>query len=420
MGKTVLEIDKTRFKINGKLTYSEIKGVKENALGLLMNARFIQGIFDDKTGRERYARFGRDHFCPDENTKELIAALPEWYRYGLRAITVGFQGGGPCFTINNFTIENNPYSEDGTEIDGEYLRRMKSIIDAADEIGMVVIVSLFYATQVRFLRDNGAIRSIVTKVSEWIRDNGFTNVIVEINNEHNDKNYLKCPILHEGSGVAELIGIVKSIIPNTPVGCSGFGGNYDETIGEASSVVIIHGNGLTRQHLYKLIKRVKESQPGKPIVINEDSQAIGQMDVTYREGVSWGYYNNMTKQEPPTNWTVTKGEDMFFAMRMAEGIGIEVPKLSEEDSYYLQGLEPDECYEGQRWPRVASLYPETINYVEFYRDDEYMGVCYDEPFTLNFECNWRQSATKDVEGQKKWSALIHLSDGRVIKKEKTL
>ena len=46
--------------------------------------------------------------------------------------------------------------------------------------------------------------------------------------------------------------------------------------------------------------------------------------------------------EPPADWGVTKGEDTCFAHRMAEGIGIKVPKLPKEDQYYLQGLEPDD------------------------------------------------------------------------------
>lgn len=46
--------------------------------------------------------------------------------------------------MNSMTINNNPYSPDGRSIDSAYLNRMKKIIDAADEIGIVVIVSCFY------------------------------------------------------------------------------------------------------------------------------------------------------------------------------------------------------------------------------------------------------------------------------------
>ena len=45
MGQTNISIENESFLINGKLTYSEINTSKPQAHGLLMNARFIQGIF---------------------------------------------------------------------------------------------------------------------------------------------------------------------------------------------------------------------------------------------------------------------------------------------------------------------------------------------------------------------------------------
>ena len=53
MSKTNLSIDGAKFKINGQLTYSEIESCKPSVHGLLMNARFIQGIFDSKN-REQF------------------------------------------------------------------------------------------------------------------------------------------------------------------------------------------------------------------------------------------------------------------------------------------------------------------------------------------------------------------------------
>ncbi|MAF12034.1 hypothetical protein CMK11_16445 [Candidatus Poribacteria bacterium] len=94
MPDTRLSIDGERFSINGAPTYSEIGGSRPDAHGLLMNARFIQGVFDDTADRDRYARWGRGAFDPEAHTDELIAALPDWHAHGLRAFTVGFQGGG--------------------------------------------------------------------------------------------------------------------------------------------------------------------------------------------------------------------------------------------------------------------------------------------------------------------------------------
>ena len=92
-----------------------------------MNARFIQGIYDDKNGLERYQRFGRT-FEPESNTDQMIASLQEWYDTGLRAFTVGLQGGGPCFSLPLDSIDNNPYGKDGKEVDPAYLKRLAKLL----------------------------------------------------------------------------------------------------------------------------------------------------------------------------------------------------------------------------------------------------------------------------------------------------
>ena len=95
MPQTSVSVQGEKFLINGQKTYAEIAGSRQEAHGLLMNARFIQGIFNDKAEPERFAIFGYDNWDPEANTDRLIYALPEWYGYGLRAFTVGLQGGGP-------------------------------------------------------------------------------------------------------------------------------------------------------------------------------------------------------------------------------------------------------------------------------------------------------------------------------------
>jgi len=318
MGKTTLSIQDESFLINGQLTYQEIAGSNPSAHGLLMNARFIQGIFDDKADPQRFARWGHDRWDPEAHTDALIAALPAWYRYGLRAFTVGFQGGGPCFTINNRTIENNPFDAAGTTLDSAYGNRMDRLIRAADELGMVVIVSYFYGDQTRNFRDGRAVRNAVTTASRWLQEGGYTNVIIEVANEHDIPPFQQHPLLYYPAGVASLIDLARTASGGLPVGCSGRGGSVFREIAEASDVILIHGNGCTRQRLYNMIREIRSWQLNRPILCNEDSHAIGQLAVTYNTGVSWGYYNNMTKQEPPADWSVLPGEDTYFAYRMAK------------------------------------------------------------------------------------------------------
>jgi hypothetical protein len=416
MAKTSLAISGERFLINAQPVYGEIEGSRPEVHGLLMNARFIQGIFDDAFDRSRYARWGRREFDPDVNTDELIAALPAWYAHGLRAFTVGFQGGGPCFTTDLESIDNNPFGEDGRRLDGRYAERMDRLLRAADDLGMAVIVSLFYASQALRLRDGRAVRNAVTRASGFLREGGYENVIIEIANEQNVGPFRKHPLICTEDGMVTLMDQARKESGHLPVGCSSYGRCIKAAIAAASDVVLFHGNGCTRQVLHNLIGQCRELAPGRPLVCNEDSQAIGQLTVTFAAGASWGYYNNMTKQEPPTDWRILPGEDTFFAYRMAEGLGIETPALAPRERYYLQGLEPAMSLHGMRWIRLASLYPESIDHVDFYRNGTRVSTCYDEPFSVGFECNWRQKPVYDVGEDERWLAVIHLRDGTVIEK----
>lgn len=413
MKKTSLSIKKSNFLINNKLTYSEVEGCSYQ--GLLMNARFIQGIFDDKADIKRFHRFGHK-FEPEENTDLLIQAMPEWYEAGIRAITVGFQGGGPCFTIDNATIENNPYGHDGMQLKKDYLERMGRIIEEADKLGMVVIVSLFYGSQTRFLEGDTAVENAVINVCSWLKEREDSNVIIEIANEHDIDCFKIHPILSSEEGIVKLIKIARETSGGLPVGCSGTGGYFSKIIAEESDVILIHGNGQNRSQLAQLIKKAKAVKPEKPVVVNEDSQAISQMEVTFNNKVSWGYYNNMTKQEPPVDWRITAGEDYFFSLRLKEYLGISKPDIPFEEQFYLQGLEKDMEYQGKRFIRLASLYPENINYVDFYRNSVFYERVYDDPFCINYLFNWLQSPVEGIKTGEEWKAIVHLHDGRRVEK----
>ena len=414
--KTKLTIDGTRFRINGALTYSEIPGCPPEYHGRLMNARFIQGVFDDRKDVSRFHRFGRT-FDPDQNTDDLIAALPQWYAHGLRAFTVGFQGGGPCFTIPGNDLLNNAFSEDGERMDPAYLLRMDRLIRGADEIGMAVIVSFFYVGQCHLLKDDLSVTRAVKVASNWLRDQGYTNVIIEIANEHDVEQYRVHPILFDGKGIAKLLRIARRESGGLPVGCSTTGAYFSDDIGNASDVILIHGNNMSRQVFHNHIQQAKKILPPRPIVTNEDSQSLSHLQVALDMGVSWGYYNNMTKQEPPVRWGITPGEDTFFAERLAESLGIRQAERALEDCFFLQGLEADEEWQGKRWIRLASKCPERIHKVDFYRQGEYFDTAYDDPFTINFYWNWLQLPVEGIEKGEEWEAVITLADGQVFRKK---
>jgi hypothetical protein len=96
-GQTVVSVHEADFHINGEPTYKGRTWRGHRIEGLLMNSRMVQGIFDDlnpeTVGRWTYPD-GRA-WDPERNTREFIAAMPEWRRHGLLGITLNLQGGSP-------------------------------------------------------------------------------------------------------------------------------------------------------------------------------------------------------------------------------------------------------------------------------------------------------------------------------------
>src|SRR5437763_6743170 len=96
-GRTEVAIQGDQFFLNGKPTYPgrSYKGMKIE--GLLMNVRAVQATFDDLNPetRSKWAYPDTGKWDPERNTREFVAALPEWKRHGLMAFTVNLQGGSP-------------------------------------------------------------------------------------------------------------------------------------------------------------------------------------------------------------------------------------------------------------------------------------------------------------------------------------
>ena len=91
--KTTVTIEEDRFLINGTPTYEgrTWRGMKIE--GLLMNSRMVQGIFDDlnPATRGKWAYPDTKRWDAARNTREFIAAMPEWRRHGLLAFTINLQ-----------------------------------------------------------------------------------------------------------------------------------------------------------------------------------------------------------------------------------------------------------------------------------------------------------------------------------------
>ena len=418
--KTKVSVQGDKFLINGKLVYSEIATARPESLGLLWNQRVIQGVFDDKKDRTRFNLLKQGVFEPEKNTDNLIASLPEWYDYGMRAITVGFQGGWPVGCVDVADIENNPFGEDGTSLDSAYAARMDRIIKAADEIGMVVIVSFLYWAQCNRLKDGRAINNAVKTGCEFLKNGGYTNVIVEVANEYNIPPFEKSQLAYQPQSMAVLIQRAREWSGGMLVGCSGGGAMADKEVIEESDVAIVHGNGATRGQYYDFLRKVQGWANGKPVLCNEDSPCCTRVDVALELGTSWGYYNNYTKQIPPAEHGILPGEDLYFARRIARAVGIPVEDLPFEDQFYLQGLEDWTEFHGKRAIRLAAEFPEEVDYVDFHLNGKKIYRSYDEPFFLDTEFTWLASPRVMKPDEKDWKAVVKLSDGRTVEKQVNL
>src|SRR5262245_36856572 len=157
--RTTVSIRDERFFINGRPTYEGrmYKGLKIE--GLLMNSRMVQGSFDDLNPetRSRWKYPDTGQWDAERNTREFVAAMPEWKRHGLLGFTLNFQGGSPQGYSQDQPWNNSAFDVDGS-LRKDYLNRMERILDRADELGMVAIVGYFYFGQDQRLRDEEAVK----------------------------------------------------------------------------------------------------------------------------------------------------------------------------------------------------------------------------------------------------------------------
>ena len=151
--KTTVSIQGDMFYINGKPTYEGRQWNGHKIEGLLMNARLVQGIFDDENPEtvDRWNYPDTQEWDPDRNTNEFVEAMDEWYAHGLLGFTLNMQGGSPM-GYGNKNWRNSAYDENGN-LKEAYVDRLKKILDKADELGMVPILGLFYFCQDQYLND---------------------------------------------------------------------------------------------------------------------------------------------------------------------------------------------------------------------------------------------------------------------------
>ena len=329
---TCVSIEGDRFFINGVPTYAARSCDGMSVEGLLLNSRMVQATFDDLNpeSRGQWAYPDTGAWDPERNTAEFLETMPVYRAHGLLAFTVNIQGGNPRGYTPGQPWHNSGWTAEG-ELRPEYEHRLRRVIARADELGMVLILGIFYFGQDERLRDEDAIEKAVDFAVTWVMENGFTNVLLEVNNECDVPRY-EHEIL-QPHRVHELIARVKDISHRGRrllVGTSYGGGSIPgEQVVAASDFILLHGNGVEDpDRIAQMVRRTRglPTYRPMPILFNEDDhfnfdQPKNNMLAAISEYASWGYYdpgeNNYQDgyQSPPVNWALnTERKRAFFAL----------------------------------------------------------------------------------------------------------
>jgi hypothetical protein len=167
--KTHVGIEGEMFTINGRPTYAGRTWHGKKIEGLLLNSRMVQAIFDDRNPDtvSSWAYPDTKTWDPDRNTREFVAAMPEWRKHGLLAVTINLQGGSPEGYSAAQPSHNSAFDSDGT-LRPDYLQRLETVLDRADELGMVIILGLYYFGQDGRLTDEAAVKNGVERAVDWL------------------------------------------------------------------------------------------------------------------------------------------------------------------------------------------------------------------------------------------------------------
>jgi hypothetical protein len=333
MGKTTVEIDGEGFLIDGRPTYAGREWRGHSLEGLLMNSRMVQATFDDENPLTQgmFAYPDTTEWDADRNTDEFVAMVPEYRAHGLLAVTLNLQGGCPTGYYRQEKLDeilrklpwevqtlvkqqlhgpleaaqpwvNTALDEEG-RLKARYIARLKRALDALDEAGMVAILGIYYFGQDERLRDRWSVQRGVEQTVAWVLEQGYRNVIIEVNNETNVRKY-EHPIL-QPERVHELIALAKETTLDGRrllVGTSYGGGRVpDENVAGVSDFLLLHGNGVKDPaRITEMVAQTRALEGYRknpmPILFNEDDhfdfdQPRNNMVAAVESRASWGYFD---------------------------------------------------------------------------------------------------------------------------------
>lgn len=336
---THVAIDGDRFLINGRPTYEGRTWNGHCIEGLLFNARLVQGIFDDLNPETRgnWAYPDTGEWDPGRNTREFVQAMPEWRRHGLLAFTINLQGGNPRGYSQTQPWHNSAITKQGA-LRPDYMSRLERILDRADGLGMVVILGVFYFGQDQRLQDEAAVVRALDNALEWLFNQDYRNVLIEVNNECNVK--YDHPLL-QPHRVHELIERVKACQRDGRrfLVSTSYGGNTVPlpNVAQAADYLLVHGNGVEDpRRITEMVRQTRqvEGYRSMPVLFNEDDhydfdKPLNNMVAAVSEYASWGFFDYRRPgegfdegyQSVPVNWNISSDRKRGFFNKVQEITG---------------------------------------------------------------------------------------------------
>ena len=342
---TTVAIAGQSFLLNGKPTFPGRSFRGHKVEGLLPNSRMVQGVFDDLNpdtrGRWDYPDGSWD---PQRNTREFIAAMPTWRAHGLLAFTLNLQGGSPEGYSRQQPWHNSAFAPDGS-LRPDFMARAAAILDAADRLGMAVILGLFYFGQDQRLEGDAAVTAAVDHTTDWLLQRGDHHVLVELANEINLKAYDQ-PLLTTAAAPDLLERIMQRSRGklDTPAGrllvSTSLSGNAvpGADLVDHCDFLLLHGNGVAQPDGIRALvdkSRAVATYRDQPVVINEDDhydfdEPDNNFIAALDRHASWGFFDFRRKGEPvtdgyqsvPVDWSINSHRKRGFFTLLKEVTGI--------------------------------------------------------------------------------------------------
>jgi hypothetical protein len=345
--KTAIAIQEDMFYLNGRPTYKGRWWHGNKIEGLLLNSRMVQAIFDDLNPAtvHQWNYPDTNRWDPERNTREFIAAMPRWRQHGLLGMTLNLQGGNPQGYSARQPWLNSALIADGS-LRPASMNRLQRVLDRADELGMVVILGFFYFGQDQLLKDEAAVLRGLDNAVDWLFDQGYRNVLIEVNNECNvgyHHDILRPARVHE---------LIERVKKRTRAGRrflvgTSYGGGAipPENVVRASDFLLLHGNGVKDPARIAAMVRQTRQVTGYrpvPILFNEDDhfafdQPRNNFVAAIGEYASWGLFDYRMKgegfddgyQSVPVNWGALSARKRGFFHLLSDITG-ETPGAADQ------------------------------------------------------------------------------------------